>query len=212
MAFTIGEDDACASFYDNSDASRRTDVPLTETRLLPGRIANAIVAIYEDLDDCKLNPNHRKVLACLVRCGLKQHAPRDYIFIKKSTISKKTGLHEATIYRSLNALEAAGLIEREPQHKTLLRLQVIGRIRLTPKALVALNIDISRKPAGGEGGGTPNRLAAVRDVNGVNTQSSSKKQPAAPGSFVQVQGRAPMAGQIPPPVAASKSPTLMRWS
>lgn len=169
---------------------------------LPSKIANALVRVYEALHEFALTQTQRQILACLVRNGVKQQKPADWIFMKKVTIAQRLRLSEATVYRCLAALERVGLIEREDQRPTAYTLKVLGRIRLSGKAICNLGLAsdqpscemsalervsgaLDRVPATLQPG-----LAPVRDVNLPPQQSSSKKQSPGARAFIRVQGKA----------------------
>ncbi|MBB3261278.1 helix-turn-helix domain-containing protein [Paraburkholderia sp. WP4_3_2] len=166
----------------------------TNAIALPGRVANAIVNIYDGLTEFKLLENHRRVLSCLVRFGVRLSNPRAHIFIKKATIASKLNVNEATVYRCLSALEEKGLIQREPQDRTGPSLKVIGRVYLTELALARLglvaNVRANHKTI--ENGSVivgNNHIARVQDVNSeAFKQSSSKKQPLR-ASFEELEGK-----------------------
>lgn len=169
---------------------------------LPSKIANALVRVYEALHEFALTQTQRQILACLVRNGVKQQNPADWIFMKKVTIARRLRLSEATVYRCLAALERVGLIEREDQRLTAYTLKVLGRIRLSGQAICNLGLAsdqpsremsalervsgaLDRVPATLQSG-----LAPVRDVNLPPQQSSSKKQSPGARPFIRVQGKA----------------------
>ncbi|WP_321820777.1 MULTISPECIES: hypothetical protein [unclassified Burkholderia] len=182
-----------ASHRDSEDADPQTRMaPLSP---LPGKIANALVVVYEGLREFNLVENNRKVLACLIRFGVNLNRPEAVIFIKKSTIASKLNVNEVTVYRSLNALEQAGLIERDPQKRTAAHLQTIGYIRLTKLALSTLGLSrtssLSARPVtdkadaaqteqatkSEQGHQASTGLAPVQDVNSASSQSFSKNHP-----------------------------------
>lgn len=164
---------------------------------LPRKIANAIVNVYEALDAYDLSQTQRRVMACLIRFGVKVDSPASFIFLKKATIASKLKISEATIYRCLATLESFGLIEREEQRRTPETLKVIGRIRLTGIAIDALGLTPAAaaskrdmaQAAHIEEGTAGQELASVRD-NNLPPQSSSKKQPAEPAAFRRIEGKA----------------------
>lgn len=169
---------------------------------LPCKIANALVRVYEALHAFALTQTQRQVLACLIRNGVKQQDPADWIFMKKATIAQRLRLSEATVYRCLAALEGAGLIEREEQRQSACNLKALGRIRLSVQAIwnlglastqtsremvaTARTIDLQDR---GPTRRLPN-LAPVRDVNLPPQQSSSKKQSPGASPFIRVLGKA----------------------
>lgn len=166
---------------------------------LPSKIANALVHVYESLHEYALTQTQRQILACLVRNGVKQQDPADWIFMKKVTIAQRLRLSEATVYRCLAALERVGLIEREDQRLTAYTLKVLGRIRLSGQAIRDLGLasdQPSREISAMER--APDRvpatlqpdLAPARDVNLPPQQSSSKKQSPGARPFIRVQGKA----------------------
>ncbi|MGT2455300.1 helix-turn-helix transcriptional regulator [Cupriavidus basilensis] len=170
-------------------------------RYLPSKIANALVRVYEALHEFALTQTQRQILACLVRNGVKQQDPADWIFMKKVTIAQRLRLSEATVYRCLAALERVGLIEREAQRLTASTLKVLGRIRLSGQAIRDLGL-ASDQPSremsvmegvsdGLEQGPATLQpdLAPVRDVNLPPQQSSSKKQSPGARPFIRVQGK-----------------------
>ncbi|WP_420715445.1 helix-turn-helix transcriptional regulator [Cupriavidus sp. D39] len=141
------------------------------------RLPTRSCAVYEALHEFALTQTQRQVLACLIRNGVKQQDPADWIFMKKVTIAQRLRLSEATVYRCLAALEDVGLIEREEQRQTGYTLKVLGRIRLSGQAIRNLGLasahpsremgTIGRTPDVLDrvpGHGLPN-LAPVRDVN-----------------------------------------------
>lgn len=157
---------------------------------LPSRIANAIVRVYEQLPG--LTHTQRQVLACLMRFGVKKDAADNAIYVKKATIARHLGLSEATIYRCLAALECASWIERLERIQTIAKLKVVGKIRLSRRAIFALGLDASSgSPALAETSESAHiDLASMRDVNPTHIQSSSKRQPPPARQFVLVQGKA----------------------
>ncbi|WP_205182591.1 hypothetical protein [Burkholderia sp. LMG 13014] len=175
---------------------------------LPGKIANALVRVYEGLHEFNLVENQRKVFACLIRFGVNLNHPEANIFIKKSTIASKLNINEATVYRSLTALQASGLIERDAQKREGRNIKTIGYIRLTRLALNMLGLSRgSTTPAvrpNGESHATqPSQglqeavaaagkgvinLAPVQDVNNAPKQSYSKNQPRR-GLFEKIGNR-----------------------
>ncbi|MCY0852644.1 helix-turn-helix transcriptional regulator [Cupriavidus sp. D39] len=169
---------------------------------LPSKIANALVRVYEALHEFALTQTQRQVLACLVRNGVKQQDPVDWIFMKKVTIARRLGLSEATVYRCLAALEGAGLIEREEQRQSTYNLKALGRIRLSVQAIRNLGLASTQpSPEMGATARTPDiqnqgatrrmpDLAPVRDVNVHPQQSSSKKQSPGTSPFIRVLGKA----------------------
>ncbi|MBU6486197.1 MAG: helix-turn-helix domain-containing protein [Burkholderiales bacterium] len=196
----IGTDQSTNS--DKDVDSTNASIP-SDPVVLPGKIANALVLVYEGFNEFDLFENHRKVLACLIRYGVNLNHPEADIFVKKSTIARRLGINEATVYRSLTALAAAGLIERDPQTKLGQRYKTIAYIRLSTLALRRLGL--ARHPeaanAAGEGcdaatgksiGVKPpiadSVLAPVQDVNNAPKQSSLKNQPAR-GFFEKIGNR-----------------------
>lgn len=169
---------------------------------LPSKIANALVRVYEALHAFALTQTQRQVLACLIRNGVKQQDPADWIFMKKVTIAQRLRLSEATVYRCLAALERVGLIEREDQRQTAYSLKVLGRIRLSGQAIRNLGLAsaqpsremsvMDRVPAALDRvpATLQSDLAPVRDVNLPPQQSSSKKQSPGASPFIRVQGKA----------------------
>lgn len=169
---------------------------------LPSKIANALVRVYEALHEFALTQTQRQILACLVRNGVKQQKPADWIFMKKVTIAQRLRLSEATVYRCLAALERVGLIEREDQRPTAYTLKVLGRIRLSGQAICNLGLasdQPSREMSVMEGvsdaldlgpATLQPDLAPVKDVNLPPLQSSSKKQSPRARPFIRVQGKA----------------------
>ncbi|WP_458764316.1 helix-turn-helix domain-containing protein [Cupriavidus basilensis] len=191
---------SCTSNFDKEVEEIADSTNNTNPMYLPRQIANAIVAIYEGLEDLNLSQTQRRVFACLIRYGVKQDRPSDFMFIKKVTIASKTKISEATVYRSLASLEAIGLIAREEQRKTAANLKVVGRIRLGDVAIQRLGLADSghSKPAVATqympdralyAGAATGDLASVRDVNLPPLQSSTKKQPATPARFTEIQGK-----------------------
>jgi DNA-binding transcriptional ArsR family regulator len=74
----------------------------------------------------------------LIRFSLNDKNMYQLAYVKKETLARHVGISEATVYRSLSTLEGQGLIEREKQLRTRMKLQNIGRIRFTSKLLAAL--------------------------------------------------------------------------
>ncbi|MGF6978243.1 DNA-binding transcriptional ArsR family regulator [Paraburkholderia sp. JPY465] len=158
---------------------------------LPGKIANALVLVYEGLKEINLSENHRRVLACLIRFGVNLNDPNRSIFIKKSSIASKIGVNEATVYRGLAALEAAGIIERDDQGRKGRAVKAIATIRLTAGALARFGFFAAPRQSATESPGTDQRapdLAPVQDVNNAPKQSSLKKQPTM-GPFCKIAGK-----------------------
>ncbi|UIF88533.1 winged helix-turn-helix domain-containing protein [Cupriavidus sp. UYPR2.512] len=184
----------------NSEASNSFEDP----DFLPARIMKAIALAYESRFFVDLSITTRQVLAALIRFSLSDKCTHQLAFVKKETLARHVGVSEATIYRALSTLEGQGLIEREKQLRTRLKLQNIGRIRFTPKLLVALGILRTTKEASalaarcdGPKKNEPTRsgtycthLTSVTDVNpGVNKQSSTKKQSSRGFAFKIINGK-----------------------
>ncbi|MGF6292713.1 helix-turn-helix transcriptional regulator [Paraburkholderia youngii] len=194
---TSNDNSSSVSTFDDSSSSqsdRRADEHV-EPSVLPGRIANALVIVYEGLKEFGLFENHRRILACLIRFGVDQRNPSKNIYIKKSTIAKHLDINEATVYRGLSVLERAGIIERDDQGRVGRALKVIGHIRLTAFALKRLSLD-ARYPGqsaaqmarGSDAQARETDLAPVQDVNNKPKQSSLKNHPGA-GSFCKIDGK-----------------------
>ncbi|WP_157763915.1 helix-turn-helix transcriptional regulator [Paraburkholderia aromaticivorans] len=148
---------------------------------LPGKIANALVVVYEGFTDIDLSENHRRVLACLIRYGVSQHNPTCDIWIKKSTVAQRLGVNEATVYRALAVLQNAGLIERDDQGRIGRALKLVAFVRLTAEAVRRLGLLPTERGRD---------IAPVQDVNKNPKQSSLKNQPGrGPGSFCKISGR-----------------------
>ncbi|MGF7191916.1 DNA-binding transcriptional ArsR family regulator [Robbsia andropogonis] len=181
----------------DSQSTNEIDCLTSNVKVLPGRIANAIVQVYEGLSNYKLVENNRRVLACLIRYGFNLRNPNQEIFIKKSTIARNLSINEATVYRSLGALEEAGLITRSEQKQTRVQLKTITYIRLTAQAIQALGLgDTVSKTCSSYVKPTKNTeliassgIAPLQDVNRENIQSSTKKQ-SPRETFVRVEGKA----------------------
>lgn len=156
---------------------------------LPGKIANALVLVYEGLNEFSLSEKHRRVLACLIRFGVNLNEPSRKIFIKKSSIASKVGVNEATVYRGLSALEDAGLIERDDQGSKGRATKAIATIRLTAAAITRFGFSAApRNPGSVEKVDGRGDLAPVQDVNNAPKQSSLKKQPTR-GQFCKIGGK-----------------------
>lgn len=191
-----------------SQSSSHHSEPNGNLSPLPGKIANALVRVYEGLHEFNLVENQRKVFACLIRFGVNLNHPEANIFIKKSTIASKLNINEATVYRSLTALQTSGLIERDAQKREGRNIKTIGYIRLTRLALNMLGLSRSNATpvarADGESRATqPSQglqgavvavgkgvtdLAPVQDVNNAPQQSYSKNQPRR-GLFEKIGNR-----------------------
>ncbi|KMQ77556.1 hypothetical protein BPMI_01384 [Candidatus Burkholderia pumila] len=164
-----------ASHLSNSDSkhieSGQSHTNHETPSLLPGAIANAIVRAYEGLNEFNLTESARRVLACLVRFGLKLNEMNAAAFIKKSTIAKKLGINPATVYRALEALETAGIIYRTAQPAVM----SISTICFTQAGLTALGL-IDPTKRGGENHITQSStVALVRYINSEPKQSFSKR-------------------------------------
>ncbi|KMY85011.1 hypothetical protein BUMB_04122 [Candidatus Paraburkholderia calva] len=159
----------------NSDSKRiERDQPYTNREtppLLPGAIANAIVRAYEGLNEFNFTESARRVLACLVRFGLKLNEMRAAAFIKKSTIAKKLGINPATVYRALEALEKAGIIYRTAQPAVM----SIGTICFTQAGLTALGLIDPTKREKENHIAHLYTVAPMQYVNSEPKQSFSKK-------------------------------------
>lgn len=105
---------------------------------LPARIMKAIALAYESRFFNELSITTRQVLAALIRFSLNDKNMHQLAYVKKETLARHVGVSEATVYRALSTLEGQGLIEREKQLRTRMKLQNIGRIRFTSKLLGAL--------------------------------------------------------------------------
>ncbi len=114
-----------------SDSSERAD-------FLPARIMKAIALAYESRFFSDLSITTRQVLAALIRFSLNDKNMHQLAYVKKETLARHVGVSEATVYRALSTLEGQGLIEREKQLRTRMKLQNIGKIRFTSKLLGAL--------------------------------------------------------------------------
>jgi hypothetical protein len=150
------------------------------------------------LNGFDLLDSQRRVLACLIRFGVKASNPTADIFVKKSTIAKWIGANEATVYRSLARLTELGLIERDSQTRIGKLMKAVSKIRLTAVAVQRLGLDspipaasrarltntIERSGEDYHGTG----LAPMQDVNTNPTQSSMKKQPQR-GLFEKIGNR-----------------------
>lgn len=174
---------------DSTPSAATSDSTKAVVAFLPSKIANAIVRVYEDLPG--LTHTQRQVLACLMRFGVKKDRADDAIYVKKITIARHLGVSEATIYRCLAALERASWIERLERLQSMATLKVIGKIRLSRRAIFALGLDaVSGRQACADSANEANvDLASMRDVNPRAIQSSLKRQPASGGSFVRIQGK-----------------------
>ncbi|EKZ98888.1 replication protein [Cupriavidus sp. HMR-1] len=98
----------------------------------------AIALAYESRFFNELSITTRQVLAALIRFSLNDKNMHQLAYVKKETLARHVGVSEATVYRALSTLEGQGLIEREKQLRTRMKLQNIGRIRFTLKLLGAL--------------------------------------------------------------------------
>ncbi|MEN7527700.1 MULTISPECIES: helix-turn-helix domain-containing protein [unclassified Cupriavidus] len=105
---------------------------------LPSRVMKAIALAYESRFFNDLSITTRQVLAALIRFSLNDKNMHQLAYVKKETLARHVGVSEATVYRALSTLEGQGLIEREKQLRTRMKLQNIGRIRFTLKLLGAL--------------------------------------------------------------------------
>jgi len=105
---------------------------------LPARVMKAIALAYESRFFSDLSITTRQVLAALIRFSLNDKNMYQLAYVKKETLARHVGVSEATIYRALSTLEGQGLIEREKQLRTRMKLQNIGKIRFTSKLLGAL--------------------------------------------------------------------------
>lgn len=105
---------------------------------LPSRVMKAIALAYESRFFNELSITTRQVLAALIRFSLNDKDMHQLAYVKKETLARHVGVSEATVYRALSTLEGQGLIEREKQLRTRMKLQNIGRIRFTSKLLGAL--------------------------------------------------------------------------
>nr|WP_315595536.1 helix-turn-helix domain-containing protein [uncultured Cupriavidus sp.] len=116
---------------------------------LPSRIMKAIALAYESRFFNELSITTRQVLAALIRFSLNDKNMHQLAYVKKETLARHVGVSEATVYRALSTLEGQGLIEREKQLRTRIKLQNIGRIRFTSKLLAALGfMKLSTEAAG----------------------------------------------------------------
>ncbi|KND57801.1 hypothetical protein BVER_03425 [Candidatus Burkholderia verschuerenii] len=152
--------------------------------LLPGALANAIVRAYEGFDELNLTDSARRVLACLIRFGLKLSDLNATTFIKKSTIAKKLGINPATVYRALEVLEVANIIYRNTQPSVM----AIGTIGFTRYGLALLGL-ASSPTSPQKTSVTTDRsddIARVQYVNSEPKQSFSKRQPK--GLFERIKG------------------------
>lgn len=175
----------------NNDGSSGSESSSADPNALPGKIANALVLVYEGLKETNLSESHRRVLACLIRFGVNLNDPSRSIFIKKSSIALKIGVNEATVYRGLSALETAGIIERDDQGRKGRAIKAIATIRLTASALVRFGFFAAPRQSTGAPQAEARHhgdLAPVQDVNNAPKQSSSKKQPSQ-GPFCKIDGK-----------------------
>lgn len=122
------------SFGVTPEASNSFETP----DFLPARIMKAIALAYESRFFNELSITTRQVLAALIRFSLNDKNTHQLAYVKKETLARHVGVSEATVYRALSTLEGQGLIEREKQLRTRMKLQNIGRIRFTSKLLGAL--------------------------------------------------------------------------
>ncbi|MEM5440133.1 hypothetical protein [Paraburkholderia diazotrophica] len=185
----------------NNDGSSGSESSSADPNTLPGKIANALVLVYEGLKETDLSESHRRVLACLIRFGVNLNDPSRSIFIKKSSIALKIGVNEATVYRGLSALETAGIIERDDQGRKGRAVKAIATIRLTASALVRFGFFAAPRQSTGDPRAEAQRdgdpqaearhhgdLAPVQDVNNAPKQSSLKKQPTRE-PFCKIDGK-----------------------
>ena len=175
----------------NYHDSSRSETSSADPNALPGKIANALVLVYEGLKETNLSESHRRVLACLIRFGVNLNDPSRSIFIKKSSIALKIGVNEATVYRGLSALETAGIIERDDQGRKGRAVKAIATIRLTASALVRFGFFAAPRQSTGDPLAQSQQdgdLAPVQDVNNAPKQSSLKKQPTRE-PFCKIDGK-----------------------
>lgn len=129
MQTSLAQSDAVT--YESSNSFESPD-------FLPSRIMKAIALAYESRFFNELSITTRQVLAALIRFSLNDKNTYQLAYVKKETLARHVGVSEATVYRALSTLEGQGLIEREKQLRTRMKLQNIGRIRFTLKLLGAL--------------------------------------------------------------------------
>jgi hypothetical protein len=165
----------------NGDSSGKKTFS-ADPNTLPGKIANALVLVYEGLKETNLSENHRRVLACLIRFGVNLNDPSRSIFIKKSSIAFKIGVNEATVYRGLTALETAGIIERDDQGRKGRAIKAIATIRLTASALVRLGFFAAPRHSTGE----PHAVRAGKSMTpmleGLSNASTTAISDSVPAS------------------------------
>ncbi len=119
--------------------SRITRVSQGNRRPLPATIA---IASDHALLLKGLSLGARNVLSEIAR-HLKKANPLGSVFPKKATIAERLGIHERSVYRHLNELDSAGIIEREEQkHRkgTGIGEFLTGHIKLTKKGAAYLGL------------------------------------------------------------------------
>lgn len=119
--------------------SRTIRVSQGNRRPLPATIA---IASDHALLLKGLSLGARNVLSEIAR-HLKKANPLGSVFPKKATIAERLGIHERSVYRHLNELDSAGIIEREEQkHRkgTGIGEFLTGHIKLTKKGAAYLGL------------------------------------------------------------------------
>ncbi|WP_198173433.1 DNA-binding protein [Cupriavidus sp. USMAA2-4] len=164
----------------------------SDVGFLPTKVMKAIALTYESSYLTHLHITVRQVLATLVRFSLNIERPEQLSFVKKATIAHRLNISEATVYRSLTTLEEEGLILREKQKRTRMKLEVIGRIQFTSKLLHVIGIQqalpahvVHSQPAASRIPSTPARECdplITRHSEGEDTagKSNSYGQAVAP--------------------------------
>lgn len=121
--------------------------------LAPPKRKNLPSRVLRAFDNAKhLEPLKRGVRDTLAEiCRfVSQARPFDTIFAHKATIAARIGASERTVYRHLDSLKEAGLIEVMPQdRKSRNGRYAVSRIRLTPVAARLLGFVDSEGVAGG---------------------------------------------------------------
>ena len=104
------------AIHSSRSTHRRSPVALpARYRNRPSRIRAALCRVWEKAPEHDLTPSDVAVLQAIIASGLNLDCPYNAIFAKKTTIARLSEVSGPTVYRSLNRLEAHGLIVRSQQ-------------------------------------------------------------------------------------------------
>lgn len=82
------------------------------------------------------------VLQAIIATGVSTADPLAFVFAKKRSLARLAGCSEASVYRALSAMEAAGMIRRQAQDRCLDGTHDIALVSITKALATQLNLVI----------------------------------------------------------------------